>query len=377
MTNSVLLLPVDAEGGSAINGIGEHCGTQSMISRGSTALRVVSALLRGFCLLATLLAAADSTARADVTDAGTYQTSVIVEVPPFHGIAPIIRLGYDSNAGDGPLGIGWSLSIGPQIVRTSRFMGAPRFDATDQLWLDGVELLPCAEATLSASCRAGGTHTTRIETYTRIRLNKASNTWMVWRPNGTRLVMSPKRGNTGSPDTTLRWLLTEVIDTHGNQVHYNWICGATSTCYISDIYYGEGKSCTATPPTGPDSPGTPIGSPLAGANVHFFWEGRPDPPSIAMSGTLEETDSRLRAIQVSEGWRPVRVYQINYVPELSVVLEYKRFRSTIESIQVFGNDAVVDAGGNVISGTAWPERRTRLICLSIAGFPIYKAAVLP
>jgi hypothetical protein len=149
-------------------------------------MRLTGHALPRFCLLVALLVTSGGTALADVTDAGTYTTSVDVDVPSFHGITPIIRLNYDSNAGDGPLGVGWSLSVGSQITRASRFRGAPRFDATDQFWLDGLELLPCVAASLSASCRAGGTYTTRIETYARIRLDEASNTWTLWRPNGTR-----------------------------------------------------------------------------------------------------------------------------------------------------------------------------------------------
>ncbi|GEP61008.1 FG-GAP-like repeat-containing protein [Reyranella soli] len=316
-------------------------------------------------LLFALLVASGGTALSEVTDAGTYWTSVEVDVPSFHEITPVIRLDYDSNAGDGPLGIGWSLSVGSQITRTSKFRGAPRLDAkeNDQLWLDGVELIPCADATLSASCQAGGTHTTRIETYTRIGLDEASNTWTLWRPNGTRLILSPKRGNTASPESTLRWLLTEVIDTHENRVRYDWICGFTNTCYLSDVAYGEGKICTPIPSRGPDDPGMPVGAPMPGANVHFFWEGRPDPVSIAIGGNpeanlpLEETIWRLRAIAVSEGGQLVNVHQINYLPELPGALGYKHSRSSVASIQVYGSDTVLDAGGNVLSGTASPERR--------------------
>src|ERR1700751_5545000 len=116
-------------------------------------MRLTGHALPRFCLLVALLMASGGTALADVTDAGTYTTSVDVDVPSFHGITPIIRLNYDSNAGDGPIGVGWSLSLGSQITRASRFRGAPRFDATDQFWLDGLELLLCVAASLSASCR--------------------------------------------------------------------------------------------------------------------------------------------------------------------------------------------------------------------------------
>src|SRR5438034_7630194 len=132
-------------------------------------------LAHALAIVAVMFGNVGRAARADVTDSGTYQTSIAIDVPAFHDITPVIRLDYDSNARNGPLGIGWSLSTGPQIYRTSKFMGVPHYDASDQLWLDGLELVPCSAATLSASCQSGGTHTTRVETYNRIRFDPAAN----------------------------------------------------------------------------------------------------------------------------------------------------------------------------------------------------------
>jgi YD repeat-containing protein len=96
---------------------------------------------------------------------------------------------------------------------------------------------------------------------------------------------------------------------------------------------------------------------MAGANIHFFWQGRPDPPTVAIGGELEHTIWRLRAIAVSEGDRLVRVYQVNYAPELPSTSSYKHSQSSVESIQVFGSDAQLDLDGSVLSGTAAPARR--------------------
>jgi Salmonella virulence plasmid 65kDa B protein len=104
-------------------------------------------------------------AHAGVTDLGTYQTSVGVEVPEFHGIIPTIRLVYDSNAGNRPLGIGWSLHEGSQITHTSQSRGVPNYESSDQLRLGAMELISCATASTSVSCKSGGTHTTRAESF--------------------------------------------------------------------------------------------------------------------------------------------------------------------------------------------------------------------
>src|SRR5207249_2415865 len=107
---------------------------------------------------------------------------------------------------------------------------------------------------------------------------------------------------------------------------YNYVCGAGATCYVSDISYGEGKVCRdIRPPTAVDSASSlhlalasdrldslssllPVWS-TPGANIHFYWESRPDPVSFAVGGALEEIQWRLRAIDVSETGERVRVYQ--------------------------------------------------------------------
>jgi hypothetical protein len=93
----------------------------------------------------------------------------------FHEIAPSIRLTYDSSVGNGAVGLGWSFAVGSRITRTSVQMGVPRHNADDQLRLDGMELQPCKRL-IGVRCQAGGTHTTRVENFQRIRQDEASVT---------------------------------------------------------------------------------------------------------------------------------------------------------------------------------------------------------
>jgi hypothetical protein len=217
-------------------------------------------------------------ALADVTDRGTYTQSIDIDVPPFHSIAPTMRLLYESNSRNGPLGIGWSLQASSQITRTAKPTGVPHYNSVDdQFWLDGMELIPCSVASKSISCRCGGTHTTREESYQRIVQDTHANTWTVWRKDGTQLSYAAALGETSS-DGTLRWLLNTVTDTHHNVVSYSYSCDvASSACYLSSISYGAGKTCKISPTTTPpDIPSLPIGSPIPGVNIHFYWESRPD-----------------------------------------------------------------------------------------------------
>src|SRR5262245_18578891 len=47
---------------------------------------------------------------------GSFQTGIPIEVPTFRGLTPELALGYDSQAGNGPLGVGWSVS-GFQMIQ--------------------------------------------------------------------------------------------------------------------------------------------------------------------------------------------------------------------------------------------------------------------
>src|SRR4030095_9582559 len=126
---------------------------------------------------------------ADVSEGGSYQTSVSIDVPEFHAIDPHIRLSVYSNLGYGPAGYGWALTATSYISRSSRRSGAPYFDdVKDQLWIDGMELMTCEQSPRSVSCWTGGTHSTRIESFRRITQNTATNSWTVWRQDGTRLL---------------------------------------------------------------------------------------------------------------------------------------------------------------------------------------------
>jgi RHS repeat-associated protein len=294
----------------------------------------------------------------EVDALGSYQTSVPIEVPPFHEIAPSIRMLYDSSAGNGPLGMGWRLMAGSSITRTSAGRGAPRYGRNDRLWLDGVELIPCASNVVSVSCAAGGTHTTRVETYRRIEQQQqsqgtgseeriASNRWAVWERDGTRLIYTPQMGDISDPERTLRWALTQVVDTHGNEVHYQYNCNTTG-CELGTITYGEGevRTCFGRRPC-------PVGT-APGVVIRLYWEGRPDPVSVAQGGFLDTIDRRVHAIEVRDVGALVRIYNLGYQPEPPASAGYALDQSWLRSVQMFGSDAQVEPDGTVTSGTSFP-----------------------
>src|SRR5215468_2786699 len=107
---------------------------------------------------------------------------------------------------------------------------------------------------VAASCAANGSHTTKIESFARIKRNDSSNSWTLTRSDGTKYTYAAIAAFTGgslSYDLDYRWLLSSVTDTHGNTVTYNYVCPAVPAllnqpaganrpeCYITTITYNQ------------------------------------------------------------------------------------------------------------------------------------------
>ena len=112
---------------------------------------------------------------------------------------------------------------------------------------------------------------------------------------------------------------------------------------LARIEYGDGDVCVA-------SPDLPVGTPLHGVRIEFYWERRPDPLSIGQGGFFENTTQRLRAIDISENLERVRVYQLSYQNEPTNARKFRLYRSWLAEVQQFGSDAQVSSTGTVMSG---------------------------
>jgi len=231
---------------------------------------------------------------------GSYTYSLPIEVPPYHGLEPKLRLVYDSNRGlaasralAGWVGTGWSLEGFSSIVRIAPRRGAPLFQDTDPWMLDGEELARCTPGMNGASCKAGGTHTTRVESYRRIVYNRNINHWTVTARDGTvyTYVSSGTLGASQPADRNLlrhhTYLLQSAEDTYGNKVRYDYRCASATVCYPSAVSYN-------------------------GTLISLYREAKPDVMTAATGASLERIDQRLRTIRVQVGRREVRTYALSY-----------------------------------------------------------------
>jgi Salmonella virulence plasmid 65kDa B protein len=165
-----------------------------------------------------------------VAATGSYQTSVPISLPSFRGLEPTLALTYDSNAGNGVVGLGWSLSGLSTIQGASPGKGVPAYGGEDVFLLEGNELIECTEDHLkSPSCRypapdASAAYTTRIESFRRIAFDRGDSEedggrWYVWEKDGTKLTygvgVTTDRG-------VYNWVLKRIEDTLGNTVTYDY-----------------------------------------------------------------------------------------------------------------------------------------------------------
>lgn len=177
---------------------------------------------------------------------GDANISVPLTVPAGRaGVQPNLSLNYSSSAGDGWVGLGWSLDVGSVDVDTR--WGAPRYLATKEsetYSLDGDELAPTAvRSTLQNRVTDRADWTRRVETsFERIiRHGSAPSNywWEVTDKNGTTRLYGARShydaasgGYVATRDATailtdsahheFRWGLTQVRDISGNTVEYTY-----------------------------------------------------------------------------------------------------------------------------------------------------------
>jgi hypothetical protein len=86
---------------------------------------------------------------------GTMSYSVPVPVPAgFAGTTPDMALRYDSGAGSGPVGIGWSMDV-PNIERLT-LRGLPEYDTDDEFTASGGQLVRVSADPLVYRARRAG-----------------------------------------------------------------------------------------------------------------------------------------------------------------------------------------------------------------------------
>ena len=161
---------------------------------------------------------------------GTGNFTIPIALPPGrNGFQPDLSLVYSTGHGNGPFGLGWSLSI-PGVARQTA-KGVPLYDdARDVFVLSGSEDLVLVDGDPHTSAR----YRPRTEgLFARIehRFGAGEDFWDVRTKDGLVSRYGPPAApvdppavlaNPDRPDQIFAWKLTETCDTFGNRIAYSY-----------------------------------------------------------------------------------------------------------------------------------------------------------
>ncbi|WP_179959358.1 SpvB/TcaC N-terminal domain-containing protein [Marinobacter changyiensis] len=279
---------------------------------------------------------------------GTGNFTVPIALPPGrNGFQPELKLVYSTGNGNGPFGLGWSLSIPGVSRETSK--GIPRYqDGAPELMDRDVFILSGAEGLVRVSEPAPGTTRyqprteglfARIEhhqdvnnDYWRVRSKDGLISWY-----GTEAAREHDPATVADPDTprhVFNWRLTRTEDAFGNRIVYDYERDRDTAgphhwdqLYLHTLRYAD---------FGPNDAQQFL------VSVTFIHEERPDPFSAYRAGFEIRTRRRCTRIEVRTHAHEdllARTYDLVYLdqrPELAHLLPLNR-GSLLSQVVVTGH----------------------------------------
>ncbi len=258
-------------------------------------------------------------------NSGAAITSLPIIVPPGRkGIQPNISLTYNSNSGNGWLGVGWSLDMGAIQRNTKKGLN---YGAND--------FVAVFNGNVSELLQRGITnyYDPKIEGEFS-KYEKTSSGWLVTKKDGTKYYYGkdPYTQNEAIQDNsygTFKWCLVRVQDTNGNYmtITYWKDYPANGEIYLDRIDYTGNVSLPTT------------------NYVKFVRDNgsRTDAPVMFTTNASVKTARRLETIEVYSNGQMVRKYKLEYDADLSLTgLQYSAStgRSLLGKITQYGNDGV-------------------------------------
>ncbi|MGH6870027.1 MAG: FG-GAP-like repeat-containing protein [Rhizomicrobium sp.] len=251
--------------------------------------------------------------RMNVGSGGAFTYSVPIAVPPgTAGMGPALSLDYSSQNGDGPEGIGWSLTGLPAISRCPRTIaqdgvhGSVNFDLNDRFCFDGQRLV-LVSGTYGAD---GSEYRTEIDTYSKILAHGTAGNGPAWFEVHTKAGQIIELGNTadsrilpvkaigaGTLPTARAWAVDKIKDTKGNYLTVGYINDAVNgQTYPLSIHYTANDAVGLT----------------AYNSVLFIYGSRSDVASSYQAGTVMHSTVLLSDIETSVGGTTVLDYKLGY-----------------------------------------------------------------
>ena len=256
---------------------------------------------------------------ADVNvNMGLLGYGVAIELPAGQaGLAPSLRLSYQSGGGNDTVGLGWSFTV-PSIERmTSR--GLPQYGRTDRMVADGGQELVAVDV-------SRGVYRARYEggfvryTWT-VATDGRDGRWRAEYPdgrvgwfgadeNGRTEESAAERGVSG----IFRWNLLAMTDPHGHVVRYAYRRSG-GHALLDTVRYGSTDGSRY--------------------EVRLAYETRPDVISDAKSGVELRLTERVRGVTVRVRGVQLRRYDFGYEPD-----DVSGGTSRLRSVARFGENDV-------------------------------------
>lgn len=261
-----------------------------------------------------------------VSSSGAATYTIPIQVPPgLAGIEPKLALNYNSQAGNGQLGVGWNLSGLSAITRcpqTSAQDGSRvgvKFATTDRFCLDGKRLM-MVSGTYGA---AGSTYQTEIESFVQVTAVGAVTgtgatgpvSFTVKTKDGLTMQYGATTDSQIPVSSTLNtvrvWALNQISDVKGNYLNvvYTKDCtDNTNSATCTSTFNGGYRPNTITY-TG-NSTQTPNISPAA--TITFGYDlTRPDPRTFYQAGYQIVDRARLTSIVTAAKGSNVLKYDLS------------------------------------------------------------------
>jgi YD repeat-containing protein len=244
----------------------------------------------------------------DVSPTGGVSYTIPIALPPgTKGIAPSLAIAYNSQGGNGMMGMGWNFSGVSAITRVNKDMfndgvvESISLSNSDVFALDGNKL-----TTLTGTYGADGTtYATKMETFSVITsfgvttpdwfkvTAKNGMTYEYGNSTNSKVVVSPPgRGSV----VNLGWYLNKAYDTYGNYIEYQYVLDG-SEVKLSKILYTGNNNAGITPYN----------------TITFNYGIRTDPNTGFTNGASVESKSLLTEIIVTtENSLLVKKYNFEY-----------------------------------------------------------------
>ncbi len=261
------------------------------------------------------LLALPGTFNVSPTGAATYTIPIVVP-PGTAGLAPSLSLDYNSQGGNGVVGMGWSVSGLTSITRCPRTVaqdgvrGGINFDGNDRFCLRGQRLVVINGGTYGAD---GSEYRTEVESFSKILAHGTAGTGPAWFEVHTKGGQVLQFGNT--PDsqilvpgslTVRAWAENRVTDAAGN--------------YFTVTYSGNPTGST-NPSTTPSGQAYPVqinytGNTATGLqpynSVQFVYATRTDVVPQYQHGALLQSTVLLTDVKTFAGSALISDYHLGY-----------------------------------------------------------------